>query len=45
MLTDAQVSVLCDIAQSVALAGDRQGEVDQGRRPLQADAQGGEGTI
>lgn len=29
MLTDAQVAVLCDIAQSVALAGNRQGEVDR----------------
>lgn len=29
MLTDAQVAVLCDIAQSVALAGDRLGEVDR----------------
>jgi hypothetical protein len=29
MLSDAQVSVLCDIAQSVAFADDRQGEVDQ----------------
>jgi hypothetical protein len=27
MLTDAQVSVLCDIAQSVVLAGDRKSEV------------------
>lgn len=29
MLTDAQVSVLCDIAQSVVLAGERRGEVDR----------------
>jgi hypothetical protein len=29
MLTDTQVAVLCDIAQSVALAGNRQGEVDR----------------
>ena len=29
MLTDVQVSVLCDIAQSVALATDRRGEVDR----------------
>jgi hypothetical protein len=29
MLSDAQVSVLCDIAQSVAFADDRQGEVAQ----------------
>lgn len=28
MLTDAQVAVLCDIAQSIAF-GDSQGEVDQ----------------
>jgi hypothetical protein len=29
MLTDTQVAVLCDIAQSVALAGNRQREVDR----------------
>jgi hypothetical protein len=29
MLTDAQFSVLCDIAQSVAFADDRHGEVQQ----------------
>ena len=29
MLTDVQASVLCDIAQSVALANDRQGEVER----------------
>ena len=29
MLTDTQVAVLCDIAQSVVLAGNRQGEVDR----------------
>jgi hypothetical protein len=29
MLTDAQVAILCDIAQSVAFAGDRRGEVDR----------------
>ena len=29
MLTDVQVSVLCDIAQSVALATDKRGEVDR----------------
>jgi hypothetical protein len=29
MLTDAQVAVLCDIAQSVAFADDRQGEIDR----------------
>jgi hypothetical protein len=29
MLTDTQVSVLCDIAQSVPLAGDRRAEVDR----------------
>jgi hypothetical protein len=29
MLTDTQVAVLCDIARSVALAGNRQGEVDR----------------
>ena len=29
MLTDVQVSVLCDIAQSVAPANHRQGEVDR----------------
>jgi hypothetical protein len=29
MLTDAQVAVLCDIAQSIAFADDRQGEVDR----------------
>jgi len=29
MLTDTQVAVLCDIAQSVALAGNRQGEIDR----------------
>jgi len=28
MLTDAQLSVLCDIAQSIAFADDRQGEID-----------------
>lgn len=29
MLTEAQVSVLCDIAQSVAFAADDDGEVDE----------------
>jgi hypothetical protein len=29
MLTDTQVSVLCDIAQSVPLAGDRRAEIDR----------------
>ena len=29
MLTDAQVSVLCDIAQSIAPADDRQSEVNR----------------
>jgi hypothetical protein len=29
VLTDVQVSVLCDIAQSVAFAKGRQGEVDR----------------
>jgi hypothetical protein len=29
MLTDAQVAVLCDIAQSTPLAGHRRGEVDR----------------
>lgn len=29
MLTDTQVAVLCDIAQSVALAGERRAEVDR----------------
>ena len=29
MLTDAQVAVLCDIAQSVAFADDREGEIDR----------------
>jgi hypothetical protein len=29
MLTDAQAAVLCDIAQSIALAGNRRGEVDR----------------
>ena len=29
MLTDAQVSVLCDIAQSNAFADDKQGEIDR----------------
>lgn len=29
MLTDAQFSVLCDIAQSVAFADDRHGEIDE----------------
>ena len=29
MPTDAQVAVLCDIAQSVAFSDDRQGEVDR----------------
>jgi hypothetical protein len=29
MLTDAQVAILCDIAQSVAFADGRQGEVDR----------------
>lgn len=29
MLTDAQVAVLCDIAQSLSLAGDRPPEVDR----------------
>jgi hypothetical protein len=29
MLTDVQVSLLCDIAQSVVLAGERRGEIDQ----------------
>ncbi|HET7886889.1 MAG TPA: hypothetical protein VFL62_11740 [Bradyrhizobium sp.] len=29
MLSDAQVAVLCDIAQSVALADDRQRELEQ----------------
>jgi predicted transcriptional regulator len=27
MLTDAQVAALCDIAQSAALSGDKQGEI------------------
>jgi hypothetical protein len=29
MLTNAQISILCDIAQSMAFAADRLGEVDQ----------------
>jgi hypothetical protein len=29
MLTDTQVAVLCDIAQSAVLAGERQAEVDR----------------
>jgi hypothetical protein len=29
MLTDAQVSILCDIAQSVAFSNDKQMELDQ----------------
>jgi hypothetical protein len=29
MLTDAQVAVLCDIAQSAALAANRQSEIDR----------------
>jgi hypothetical protein len=29
MLTDAQLAVLCDIGQSVALADDRQSEIDR----------------
>jgi hypothetical protein len=29
MLTDAQVSVLCDIAQTVALTNDKQSEVNR----------------
>jgi hypothetical protein len=29
MLTDTQLSVLCDIAQSVVFADDRRGEVDR----------------
>jgi hypothetical protein len=29
MLTDTQVAVLCDIAQSVALAGDRRREIER----------------
>jgi hypothetical protein len=29
MLTDAQVSILCDIAQSVAFSDDKQMELDQ----------------
>ena len=29
MLTEAQVAVLCDIAQSIAFAGNKQGEVDR----------------
>jgi hypothetical protein len=29
MLTDTQVAVLCDIAQSVVPAGNRRGEVDR----------------
>jgi hypothetical protein len=29
MLTDTQVAVLCDIAQSVILAGERKAEADQ----------------
>jgi DNA-binding IclR family transcriptional regulator len=29
MLTDAQVAALCDIAQSVALAGDRRREIER----------------
>jgi hypothetical protein len=29
MLTDAQVAVLCDIAQSIAFADDARGEVDR----------------
>ncbi len=29
MLTDAQVAVLCDIAQSIAFADDMHGEVDR----------------
>ncbi|OKO71302.1 hypothetical protein [Bradyrhizobium sp. NAS96.2] len=29
MLRDEQVAVLCDIAQSIAFAGDAQGEVDR----------------
>lgn len=29
MLTDSQVAVLCDIAQSVAFADNRQGEINR----------------
>jgi hypothetical protein len=29
MLTDAQVAALCDIAQSVALAGDKRREIER----------------
>ena len=29
MMTDAQLAVLCDIAQSVALAGDQRREIDR----------------
>ncbi|MES5482155.1 hypothetical protein QMZ05_05300 [Bradyrhizobium sp. INPA03-11B] len=29
MLRDEQVALLCDIAQSIAFAGDAQGEVDR----------------
>ncbi len=29
MLTEAQVAVLCDIAQSIAFAEDKRGEVDR----------------
>ena len=29
MPTDAQVAILCDIAQSVVFADDRQGEIDR----------------
>jgi hypothetical protein len=29
MLTDAQIAVLCDIAQSVALADDRRDDLDR----------------
>jgi hypothetical protein len=29
MLTEVQVAVLCDIAQSIAFAGDKKGEVER----------------
>ena len=29
MLTDTQLSILCDLAQSVAFAEDRRGEIDR----------------
>ena len=29
MLTDAEVAVLCDIAQSIAFADDKKGEIDR----------------